>query len=202
MSIQLVLSHYLAGLRERNELDALLPELLKEMGHSVLSRPQIGVAQAGVDIVSTMAGEDGEEEVFLYVIKFGDVGRGHFYGGVQAIDPSVREACNTFIRNRLPEPLRRLDDRWRALPRKVRQNRVTSDLASTNCGRLRSKTSMVARPTAVDAWQTPLASNLRCCHGSSSHGFASSLFSCRFASLHEQRSWARGPLTGNRLLFD
>lgn len=111
MSIQLVLSHYLAGLRERNELDALLPELLKQMGHSVLSRPQIGVAQAGVDIVSTRAGEDGEEEVFLYVIKFGDVGRGDFYGGVQAIDPSVREACNTFIRNRLPEPLRRLRKR-------------------------------------------------------------------------------------------
>jgi hypothetical protein len=111
MSIQLVLSHYLAGLRERNELDALLPELLKEMGHSVLSRPQIGVAQAGVDIVSTMADENGDEEVFLYVVKFGDVGRGDFYGGAQAIDPSVREACNTFIRNRLPEPLRGLRKR-------------------------------------------------------------------------------------------
>ena len=35
MSIQLVLSHYLAGLRERNELDVLLPELLKAMGHNV-----------------------------------------------------------------------------------------------------------------------------------------------------------------------
>ncbi len=108
MSIQLVLSHYLAGLRERDELDALLPELLKAMGHSVLSRPQIGVAQAGVDVVSTKPDETGTEEVYIFVIKFGNVGRGDFYGGKQAIDPSIREACNDFIRNRLPEHLRTL----------------------------------------------------------------------------------------------
>ena len=78
MSIQLVLAHYLGGLRERNELDVLLPELLKAIGHSVLSRPQIGVPQAGVDVVSTKENENGAVEVFLFVIKFGDVGRGDF----------------------------------------------------------------------------------------------------------------------------
>lgn len=111
MSIQLILSHYLAGLRERDELDALLPELLREMGHSVLSRPQIGVGQAGVDIVSTMDNDQGVKEVFLFVIKFGDVGRADLYSGTQAVDPSVREACNVFVRNRLPEPLRGLKKR-------------------------------------------------------------------------------------------
>jgi hypothetical protein len=111
MSIQLVLSHYLAGLRERDELDALLPEVLKAMGHSVLSRPQIGVAQAGIDVVSTKEDEGGAVDVFLFVIKFGDVGRFDFYGGQQAIDPSIREACNVYIRNRLPEPLQALRKR-------------------------------------------------------------------------------------------
>ncbi len=111
MSIQLVLSHYLAGLRERDELDALLPEILKAMGHSVLSRPQLGVPQAGVDVVSTKEDENGVVEVFLFVIKFGDVGRDDFYGGKQAIDPSIREACNDFVRNRLPEQLRSLRKR-------------------------------------------------------------------------------------------
>lgn len=53
MSIQLVLSHYLSGLRERDELDALLPDLLQAMGHSVLSRAQVGVNQGGVDVMST-----------------------------------------------------------------------------------------------------------------------------------------------------
>jgi len=111
MSIQLVLSHYLASLRERDELDALLPELLKAMGHSVLSRPQIGVPQAGVDVVSKHTDENGTLEVFIFVIKFGDVGREDFYGGKQAVDPSVREACNDFIRNRLPERLRAVPKR-------------------------------------------------------------------------------------------
>lgn len=105
MSIQLVLSHYLAGLRERDELDALLPELLRAMGHAVLSRPQIGVHQAGVDILTTHEDELGTTEVFLFVVKFGDVGRDDFYGGKQAVDQSVREACNDFVRNRLPESL-------------------------------------------------------------------------------------------------
>jgi hypothetical protein len=111
VNIQLVLSHYLAGLRERDELDALLPELLRAMGHSVLSRPQVGANQAGVDIVSTHSNATGEKEVFLYVVKFGDLGREDFYGGKQAVDPSVREAANDFVRNRLPEPLKGLKKR-------------------------------------------------------------------------------------------
>lgn len=105
MSIKLVLSHYLSGLRERNELDALLPELLLAMGHSVLSRPQVGVNQAGVDVVSTCLDASGRTVVYLFVIKFGDIGRDGFFGGKQAVDPSIREASNTFIRNRLPEGL-------------------------------------------------------------------------------------------------
>ncbi len=111
MSFQLILSHYLAGLRERDELDALLPELLKAMGHSVLSRPQIGVSEAGVDVVSTKEDDNGEEEVFLFVIKFGDIGRDDFYVGKQGVEPSIREANNDFVRNRLPEPLKPLRKR-------------------------------------------------------------------------------------------
>jgi hypothetical protein len=111
MSIQLVLSHYLSALRERDELDALLPDLLKAMGHSVLSRPQIGPGQAGVDIVSTKKDKRGAGEVFLFVIKFGSIGRDDFYGKTQAVEPSIREASNDFIRNRLPEPLRKLRKR-------------------------------------------------------------------------------------------
>lgn len=101
MSINLVLSNYLAGLRERNELDALLPELLQAMGHSVLSRPQIGVNQAGVDVVSTCQNDEGNTVVYLFVIKFGDVGRDGFFGAKTSVDSSIRQASNTFIRQRL-----------------------------------------------------------------------------------------------------
>lgn len=105
MSIKLVLSHYLAGLRERNELDALLPDLLTSMGHSVLSIAQVGVNQAGVDVVSTYPDADGKKVVYLFVIKFGDVGRDGFFGGKQAVESSIREASVTFVQNRLPEEL-------------------------------------------------------------------------------------------------
>jgi hypothetical protein len=95
MSIQLVLANYLAGLKERNELDALLPELLRAMGHSVQSRPQLGVFQAGVDVLSTHVDESGRKVVFAFIVKFGDLGRSDFMNGQQAIVPSVHEACNT-----------------------------------------------------------------------------------------------------------
>jgi len=107
MSIQLVLSHYLSGLREREELDALLPDLLLAMGHAVESRPQVGVNQGGVDVLSTLTDADGTVEAFLYVIKFGNVSRNDFYSGQQAIQPSVRQAASEYIQNRLPANLRR-----------------------------------------------------------------------------------------------
>lgn len=106
MSIRLVLTHYLATLRERNELDALLPELLVAMGHNVLSRAQVGVPQGGVDVLSSLAAPDGPEEAFLFIIKFGDIGREDLYAGAQSIQPSVREASTEYVQNRLPANLR------------------------------------------------------------------------------------------------
>lgn len=103
MSIKLVLSHYLGSLRERNELDALLPDLLAAAGHSVLSRPQIGVNQAGVDVVSTCPNPDGSTVVYLFVIKFGDIGREGFFVGPQSVDASIRESSTVYMRSRLPE---------------------------------------------------------------------------------------------------
>jgi hypothetical protein len=106
LSIRLVLTHYLATLRERNELDALLPELLVAMGHTVLSRAQVGVPQGGVDVLSSLAAPNELEEVYLFIIKFGDIGRGDLYAGAQAVQPSVREASTEYVQNRLPANLR------------------------------------------------------------------------------------------------
>ncbi|MGO4606029.1 hypothetical protein AB4142_06810 [Variovorax sp. 2RAF20] len=111
MSMRLVLSHYLESLRERDELDALLPELLVAMGHSVHSRPQIGVAQGGVDVLSSFPVRGADKEAFLFIIKFGNVGREDLYSGKQAIQPSVREACTDYVRTRLPQSLRNVRKR-------------------------------------------------------------------------------------------
>jgi hypothetical protein len=106
MSMRLVLSHYLESLRERDELDALLPDLLQAMGHSVHSRPQIGVAQGGIDVLSSFPSRGAHKEAFLFIVKFGNIGREDLYAGKQAIQPSVREACTDYIRTRLPHSLR------------------------------------------------------------------------------------------------
>jgi hypothetical protein len=41
--VRLAISHYLRTLRERDEFDRLLPELLTEMGYIPLVRPKAGV---------------------------------------------------------------------------------------------------------------------------------------------------------------
>jgi hypothetical protein len=48
--MKLIIKDYLASLKERNELDALLPTLLSQMGLTILSAPSIGNRQYGVDI--------------------------------------------------------------------------------------------------------------------------------------------------------
>lgn len=129
MSLQLVLQNYLSSLRERDELDALLPELLIAMGHSVLSRPQVGVVQAGVDILSSYTDADGKEELYLFIIKFGDIGRDDLFTGKQAILPSAREAYTDFARHRLTEAQKELTKRVVIVSSGVVKQEATSGFA-------------------------------------------------------------------------
>ena len=129
MSLQLVLQNYLASLKERDELDALLPELLIAMGHSVLSRPQVGVAQAGVDILSSYTDAEGNEELYLFIIKFGDIGREDLFAGKQAILPSAREAYTDFARHRLTEAQKALPKRVVIVSSGVVKQEATSGFA-------------------------------------------------------------------------
>lgn len=52
MRLALVIAEYLRTLKERNELDRLLPDLLIEMGYVPVARPQTGNRQFGVDIAA------------------------------------------------------------------------------------------------------------------------------------------------------
>ncbi|MGY2337649.1 hypothetical protein ACW9HW_00160 [Pseudomonas sp. SDO5532_S415] len=147
MSIQLVLSHYLSGLRERDELDALLPDLLLAMGHSVLSRAQVGVNQGGVDVLSTQVNADGETEAFLFVIKFGNVNRNDFYSGQQAIHPSIRQAATEYIRNRLPAHLRTCQKKIVLVSNGILKQDAQSDYSS-----LSKEVSEICHLCSLDFW--------------------------------------------------
>ena len=104
--MKLILRQYLSDLRERGELDAVLPDLLSELGFTVLSRPGRGTRQAGVDVAAIGPDEDdaGRRKLFLFTIKPGDLQRRDWDDGTpQAIRPSLNEILDSYIETRIPK---------------------------------------------------------------------------------------------------
>jgi len=102
--VRLILRQYLAALKERGELDAILPDLLSQMGLVVFSRPRRGTRQDGVDVAAFGRIDAGEERVFLFSVKAGDLTREEWNGNAaQALRPSLDEIADSFIPNRLPQ---------------------------------------------------------------------------------------------------
>jgi hypothetical protein len=106
--MKLLLSDYVGSLKERGELDAILPDLLSELGFHVISRPAIGVAQRGVDIAAIGKDDDGIRKLFLFSVKAGDLTRSEWDTGVQALRPSLNEILDEYIPNRIPPQYKRL----------------------------------------------------------------------------------------------
>jgi hypothetical protein len=100
MRLALVIAVYLRTLKERNELDRLLPDLLIEMGYVPVARPQTGNRQFGVDIAARGINPDtGQAELLLLVIKQKDIGRTEWDGGDQAIRPSLNEIFDVYLKS-------------------------------------------------------------------------------------------------------
>ncbi len=101
--MKLIIRQYLAGLRERNELDAVLPDLLSQMGLTVYSRPGRGTRQDGVDVAAVGSIDGGPEKVYVFSIKSGDLTRKEWDGDtVQSLRPSLNEIIDAYIPNRIP----------------------------------------------------------------------------------------------------
>jgi hypothetical protein len=101
--MRLILREYLASLNERKELDALLPDLLSQMGLEVFSRPDIGGRQYGVDIAAFGSIDENPEAVYLLSVKSGDLGRNDWSGNsVQSLRPSLEEILDVYIPTHLP----------------------------------------------------------------------------------------------------
>lgn len=101
--MKLVFREYLASLRERRELDVVLPDLLSELGYTVISRPSVGTRQYGVDVAAIGHGVDGEEKIFLFSIKQGDLTRADWDGTPQALRSSINEILDFYINVRIAE---------------------------------------------------------------------------------------------------
>lgn len=99
----IILEHF-RTMKERDELDAILPEILTGMGLEVLSRPTIGFRQYGADVVAVGDDEDGVRKLFLFSIKRGDLTRGGWNDSSdQALRPSLDELREVYLRTIAPE---------------------------------------------------------------------------------------------------
>lgn len=102
--MKLILSQYLASLRERGELDVIMPDLLSELGFLVLSKPSIGTRQHGVDLSAVRPGSvNGKEALFLIAIKPGDLRRSVWNTGPQALRASLDEVLDVYVGSHIPK---------------------------------------------------------------------------------------------------
>lgn len=99
--MKIILKEYLASLKERGDLDKfVLPNILSEIGLRVLNTPMIGTRQNGVDIaaVGKIRDEDSERYLYLFCIKAGNISRGDWSAGLQAVRPELDEIRDVYLR--------------------------------------------------------------------------------------------------------
>lgn len=103
ITMKLILKQYLSQMRERHELDAFLLELLSDMGFNVISKPQVGTRQYGVDVAAIGKNTRGEDAVYLFSIKGGDLTRKEWDGDSdQALRGSLNEIIDVYIDRFIP----------------------------------------------------------------------------------------------------
>ncbi|WP_271460967.1 hypothetical protein [Pantoea leporis] len=111
--MKLMVKQYISSLREREELDAILPDLISQMGLNVFSVPRRGTLQNGVDVAAVGSIDGAEEAVYLFSIKSGDLTHNEWDGNAkQSLRPSLNEIIDTYIPSRLPQ-------KYKYLPIKV-----------------------------------------------------------------------------------
>lgn len=101
--MKLIIREYLSSLKERGELDAVLPDLLSQLGLNVYSRPARGTRQDGVDVGAVGSLDGGPEKVYLFSIKPGDLTRRDWSSDSdQSLRPSLNQILDSYIPHRLP----------------------------------------------------------------------------------------------------
>lgn len=95
--MKLIIKDYLLQLKEKDELDFLLCDLLLQSGYITETIPRTGNRQYGVDIQAHK-----ENDLFLYVVKQGDINRKTWSDGQNSVEQSLNEILNVYLRNLAP----------------------------------------------------------------------------------------------------
>lgn len=90
--MRLILKDYLLQLREKDELDLLLCDLLLQMGYITDTRPKTGNRQYGVDIRA-----HDSKEIFLCVVKQGNIDRNIWDSGPNSVRQTLNEILDVYI---------------------------------------------------------------------------------------------------------
>jgi hypothetical protein len=98
-----IIREYFKGLKERDELDVVIPDLLTSMGYEVVRRPTTGTRQYGADVIAVGTDTDGERKLFVFSIKRGDLTRQEWASSEQALRQSLDEIKDVILNNRAPE---------------------------------------------------------------------------------------------------
>ena len=101
--MKLIFLEYLASLKERGELDVIMPDLLSEIGFTVFSKPAVGTKQYGVDVAAVGPGPGGDRTLFLISIKPGDLRRSGWDVGPQSLRTSLNQILDVYIENHIPK---------------------------------------------------------------------------------------------------
>ena len=105
--MKLIIREYLSLLKESNELDRLLPDLLLMMGIEPISHAQVGVRQYGVDVAAVGEYQDKGNTLLLFTIKQGDLGRSDWAVNEQSVRQSLDEIKDVYIESHIrPEHLK------------------------------------------------------------------------------------------------
>lgn len=101
-----ILTQYLSSLKESGELDAILPDVLRERGFSIYSEPQKGAKQYGVDLAAVgIDPKTDQETLFLITIKSGDLNKGNWNSDSTAVRQSLDQILGTYVKHFVPKDL-------------------------------------------------------------------------------------------------
>ncbi len=107
--MKIVLSEYLNLLKEDQELDSLLSDLLISMEIIPITKPKKGAKQHGVDITAVgIDPEDGVKKLFLFAVKRGNLTPSNWDTGKNAVRPTLNEIQDDYLSTNLPIKLKPL----------------------------------------------------------------------------------------------
>ena len=140
--MRLIIKDYLLQLKEKDELDLLLCDLVFQMGYPTDSRPETGNRQYGVDIRA-----HNEDSVLLCTVKQGNMNRKNWDSDPNSVRQSLNEIFDCYL-NLYP-----IQNHQKELHIIVATNGMMDEAVSPNWeGYVRQHTAWDGKPVIIEFW--------------------------------------------------